>query len=938
MIRRMLLALCLCAAALCLAAPAAQAAFGLSEFDVSFAGPEGEAVTQAGSHPFAMTTKLKFLAEGGGGTVEQAAKDIFVSQPAGLVGNPTAVPTCTTAEFLSKRDGCPDASALGTISVELGASNGGGNFAAAVYNLQPPPGKAAKLGFWVLSVPVTVELGVEPTAPFKITGGPTGISQAVEVVAATLTLWGVPASEAHDAQRGTCFFENAGLCKANISETPFLTLPRSCTGALKTEYAADSWEHPGAREPDGLPRLTDPNWVTGFALTHDSGGNPRGLSGCGNLGFGPEIGIAPTSAQAESASGLDVSIDVTDEGVHNPVGNAAADIEAMEFFLPKGVTANPSAAEGLGVCSEAQIQAAGLTVQGCPEASKLGSLEVETPILEHHTLKGTFYLAEQERNPFGSLLAAYLVIRDEELGVFVELPAEIEIDEATGQLVTTVEELPPFPLEHVRVRLRSGPRAPLITPPTCGTYASKAILYPSSGGEPLERSSSFEVTSGPGGGPCPAAGRPPFAPGFEAGTANSAASRYSPFAMRLTRRDGEQDITRFSATLPPGVVGKLAGVGLCPDAAIAAAAAPGRKGREELASPSCPAASKVGTVLAGAGVGTALTYVPGSLYLAGPYKGAPRSVAAIVPAVAGPFDVGVVITRVGLKLNPATAQVEVDGAASDPIPHILKGIPLKLRDLRVYADRPEFTLNPTGCHTNKTLAQIFGSGTDVFSPADDVPAAASSRFQASSCASLGFKPKLSLQLKGPTRRSGHPAVHSTVTYPYPAGPGYANIAKAVVTLPPTEFIDNAHINNPCTRVQFNANNCPPKSVLGTAKAISPLLDEPLEGPVYFRSNGGERNLPDVVADLHGVFEVVLVGFVDTATPKTNPRLRTTFAGVPDAPVSSFELNLFGGNRGLLVNNTNLCAKKRTATVEMIGQNGRRYETQPTVKTSCKKKK
>jgi hypothetical protein len=924
--RRALLALWVCAAAAAILAPVARADFGIADFGVTFNGPEGEVVTQAGSHPFAMTTSIEFASQAGG-SVEEAAKDLIATLPAGFVGNPTAVPPCQIADFLTGRTGCPDSSAVGVIAVELAASSGSGTDRAPAYNLQPPPGTAAKLGFWVLGVvPVTIELGVSPTPPYNVIGGPTNISQGAEVLRADLTLWGVPALSAHDGDRGKCF-GTPKECPANISKTPFITLPRSCHGPLVTEYAADSWQHPGARLDDGLPDLEDPAWISGSAVTLDSAGNPIGTSGCGKLSFGPEVTASPTTTSAESASGLDVGIDVADEGIDNPEGIAQADIESLELRLPPGVTANPSAAEGQGVCSPAQFAAASLTVVGCPEGSKLGSLEVTTPILENHTLKGSFFLAEPYANPFGSLLAAYLVIRDAELGVFVSLPAEIEIDEASGQLVTVVDDMPPFPLEHVKVRLRSGPRGPLITPPDCGSYTSEAILYPSSGAAPLHSTSAFAVTSGPGGGPCPVA--LPFAPGFEAGSQNSAAGYYSPFSMRITRQDGEQDITRFSATLPPGVVGRIAGVPKCPDAAIEAAKS--KAGRAELAAPSCPAASQIGHVTGGAGVGTELTYVDGSLYLAGPYGGDPLSVVSIVPAVAGPFDVGTVVTRVALTLNPTTGEVEVDGAASDPIPHILKGIPLKVRDLRVYVDRPNFTLNPTSCDVFSTRALIGGGGSDPFSNLDDQLFGASSRYQASSCASLPFKPKLSLRLKGGTRRNTHPALLSTLTYP--PGPGYANVGAATVILPPSEFIDNAHINNPCTRVQFNANACPPNSILGTAKAITPLLDEPLEGPVYFRSNGGERLLPDVVADLHGQFRIVLVGFVDAK----NARIRTRFQGVPDAPVSKFTLNLKGGKKGLLVNSANLCAKKQRAKIDLAAQNGRHQRTEPVIKTNCKAK-
>lgn len=931
--RRALLCLSLLALALLMAAPAAQADFGVSKFSVQFTGPKGEAVTQAGSHPYAMTTQIAFESKEEGGTqvLEGAVKDVLLTQAKGFIGNPTAVPRCSDADFLTPAPPeldpaggplCSNASALGIATVELPKNpEGTTTYGGAIYNLVPPPGKAAKLGFWIAGFPVTVELGVAETPPFNIVGGPTNITQVTEVASSDFTLWGNPADPSHNPLRGHCVAadgQSRGECEAGASPVAFLTMPRSCEGQLTTAYAVDSWEDPGIRAPNGEADLEDPAWAHQTVPI----GDPKGMSGCEKLGFGPEVGVRPTAAAAESASGLEVEISVHDENVKNPQAEATqADIEATEFALPAGVTVNPSAAEGLGVCSPEQFRQASLTAPGCPQAAKLGTLQVRTPVLEE-TLEGTFYLASQYENPFHSLLAAYLVIRNERLGIFVKLAAEITTDETTGQIVTRVREMPPFPLESVKVDLRSGPRAPLITPPTCGTYATQATLTPSSGAPPLRRSATFQITSGPNGAPCPGPTQP-FAPGFEAGTLNNAASTYSPFYMRLTRQDGQQDITRFSATLPPGVTGKIAGLTQCPDANLAAAKQ--KSGREELASPSCPASSRLGSVLAGAGVGSALTYVPGSLYLAGPYNGAPLSVAAIVPAVAGPFDVGTIVTRVALNLNPATAQVEVDGAASDPIPHILEGIPLQVRDIRVTADRPQFTLNPTSCSVEQASAQIFGSS---------LAANPSARFQASSCASLGFSPKLSLSLKGGTRRGQHPALRSSVTYPYPSGPGYANIGKAVVTLPATEFIDNAHISNPCTRVQFNADACPPGSVLGSAKAVSPLLQAPLQGPVYFRSNGGERKLPDIVADLKGQFEIVLVGFVSSK----DGRIRTTFANVPDAPVKSFELSLFGGKKGLLVNNTNLCAKKRHVTIQLTGQNGAPHDTNPAIGMSCPKGK
>jgi hypothetical protein len=948
--KRAALTCCLVALVALAAAPAAQAAFGLKSFDVTFTNPAGETEALAGSHPFQMKTAFAVNTketEGGEVFPEEQVKDFEAIQVPGFVGDTGAVPQCPTVDFLERTEApnnatkCPNSTVLGYAQVEVAEGVGILHTIqnAPLYNLQPTPGSAARLGFNVLRTPITLTIGTAEEFPYQVVAHTRNISQILEFFSAEVTVWGVPADPAHDTLRGSCLAatpdektgepRSEGSCPAGENPEnprPFITLPRSCEGPLRTEYEMDSWQHPGV-------------WVEGFAETHDDANppNPQGMSGCGSLGFNPTAQATPSSTQAESSAGMEFEIDVADEGLKSAQGRANADIEALQIAFPKGLTANPSAAEGLGVCSLAQYEAEALETPagaGCPEAAKLGAIEAETPILPGHPLVGSMFLASQADNPFGSLLALYTVIRDPELGVFVKFATEVETNEKTGQLIAFSEELPPYPLSEVKVSLRPGPRAPFITPPACGTYTTEAALFPSSGAQPLISTSTFKIDSGPGGAPCPV-GSLPFHPGFEAGSLNNAAGRYSPFEMRLTRQDGDQDLTRFSATLPPGVVGKVAGIAKCSEAQIAAARARSRpgEGRLELANPSCPATSLIGHVLTGAGVGTALTYVPGFLYLAGPFGGDPLSVVAIVPAVAGPFDVGTVVTRVALTLNPISGQVEVDGRASEPIPHILHGIPLKVRDLRIATDRPGFTLNPTSCKVFSTQALIVGGGNDPFSSADDQLFGASSRYQASSCASLAFHPTLKLALKGGTKRAKNPALNALLTYP--KGAGYANTGKIATTLPNSEFIDNAHINNPCTRVQFDANQCPPSSVLGTARAITPLLDEPLEGLVYFRSNGGERALPDVVIDLRGLFHIILIGKVDTATPKSDPRIRTTFDEVPDAPVQSFELNLYGGKRGLLVNSANLCQKKRRASVEAVGKNGRRHDTEPVIRTSCK---
>jgi hypothetical protein len=931
-------------------APAATAALGFSELGLSFTEEDGSVTTQAGSHPFAMSTTLRVdtftIPEGGScdsplcDYPEGELRNLTVELPPGLAGNPFATPRCSPGDFAelnleSFGPSCPNASAVGLAGVRAEFSPlpaGADEFLYfPVYNLEPPPGVAAKLGFYVLGVPVTLESGVSEEPPYLLRATLTEVSQALLFYGSELILWGTPAASAHDPYRGTCLDARAfggivslGECPVEIPKIPFLTLPRSCEGPLTSSFVADSWEEPGV-------------FVEGTATTHGDSDppKPQGMTGCSSLEFGPELQAQPSATSAESPTGLDFTINVDDEGINSPTGVAQSDIRKIVAMLPPGVTANPSAAEGLGVCTKVQYEAADLTTPGCPSDSKLGSVSIETPILEDHILRGSVFLAQQddpstakpgEENPFDSFLALYVLIRDPELGIFVAQPVKVEPDEQTGQLSTIVEDLPQFPLSKINLRLREGPRAPLITPPTCGTYTTKALLTPWSGAADVTASSTFEITSGPGGGSCPV-GVLPFSPGFTAGSINNNAGSHSPFYMRLTRRDGDQEMTRFDSILPSGVTGVIAGVPRCSDVAIAEAK--GKSGRQEMAFPSCPSASRLGHVLAGAGVGPELTYVPGQVYLAGPYGGAPLSIAVVVPAVAGPFDAGTVVTREALDLDPNTAEVIVDGAASDPIPHILKGIPLKLRDLQVFVDRPNFMLNPTGCDEKSTRANLFGSFSDVLSPADDAPVALSSRYQAANCSALGFAPKLSLKLRGGTRRGDHPSLRSVLT----PKPGHSNIRRAVVALPPSEFIDNAHIQNPCTRVQFNADQCPPGSILGTARAFTPLLEQPLEGPVYFRSNGGERVLPDIVADLRGEFRFILVGFVDAK----KGRIRTTFATAPDAPVSKFVLNLKGGKRGLLVNNRSLCKGKLRARVRLVGHNGKVDRGKPLVKTSCKER-
>jgi hypothetical protein len=919
-----LLALALCLGAAL--APAASAEFDLKDLEVTFEDKDGNPTLQAGSHPYAMATNLALttVSTPEGDVPEGEIRNLTIEQIPGLVGAQTAVPTCDQADFSNRFEGrpaCPDATAVGYTAAEvefevIPPEEAGAFFHVPVYNLDPPPGVAAELGFVVLNVPVTIDVTVSPDPPYNLIATLENVPQAILLYRSKVVLWGNPAGPEHDELRGNCLGEIANTSTEPVSEgscplppgteqRAFLTLPRACAGPLSTVFAAISWA--------GVPAL-------GTAQTSD-GVEPRGIEGCEGLGLDAGIAAEPTTSSASSATGLRFELAVEDPGLLDPAQRAGSDIRKVVATLPEGMSLNPSAANGLQACTEAQYEAEGLQwspLAGCPQASKVGSAEVTTPLLDQ-PLAGDIYVAEQDRNPFGSTFAVYMVLRNARYGLLVKQAGRIDPDPATGRITSTFEEIPQLPFSKFELRFREGPRAPLLTPADCGPHTAGALITPWSGGPAISESSSFEISSGPGGGPCPPSPLP-FAPGLSGGTTDTRAGAYSPFYMRITRSDSEQDITRFDSVLPPGVVGRIAGLGRCPEAQIAAAQ--GRSGREEAASPSCPASSQIGTIKAGAGAGEVLSYVDGALYLAGPYAGAPLSILAVTPALTGPFDLGTVVIREALNLNPTTAEVEVSGAGPQgTIPRLLEGVPLRLRDLQIAIDRPDFTLNATSCEPEALRATLFAPQASA-SPAE--------RYQASGCAALGYKPRLTLALKGGTRRGRFPAVRSTLR----PRAGDANTARAVVTLPPSLQIENAHINNPCTRVQFDADACPPKSVLGTARAYSPLLDAPLEGPVYFRSNGGERELPDIVADLNGQFRIILVGFIDSK----GGRIRTTFADVPDAPVSRFELKLAGGKRGLLVANRNLCAKRQRARLALTGQNGRPSTTDAVVKTSCKKGK
>ncbi|HXS33183.1 MAG TPA: hypothetical protein VN758_05340 [Solirubrobacterales bacterium] len=657
---------------------------------------------------------------------------------------------------------------------------------------------------------------------------------------------------------------------------------------------------------------------------------PDKITDCDKPRFEPDVEIEPTGKQANTPTGLDVHVKIAQN--ENPNALATPPVKRFTVRLPEGMSFSPSFADGLKGCTLVQMQLGTNNPVQCPDASRIGEVELHTPLLPKSAV-GSMYLAAQGDNPFGSTFALLLVLEDtEERGALIKIPGKIEVDEHTGQITTVFNDTPQFPFDDLTLKFRSGPRAPLVSPPTCGKQViGIEVASYARPQEPVDASNTYQVTEGPNGTPCPPdSAHRSFAPKFSGGTLSPIAGAYSPFLFRLSREDNEQELSQVTTVLPPGLVAKIAGIPYCPEAAIASISTAEGTGINELNHPACPAASQIGTVSAGLGAGPGPNYFPGKVYLAGPYKGAPLSVAVVAPGIAGPIDLGNVVVRAALYVNPDSTQVR---AVSDPFPTILHGVILRARDIRLRMDRPQTTINPTNCSPMSVNGLITGVGGSLLSTADDSLFAASTPFQVANCGGLAFKPKLAFRLFGGTHRGSHPKFRATLTMP----PGGANIAAASVALPHSEFLDQGHIGTVCTRVQFNAGAgngtaCPPASVYGTATAKTPLLDETLTGNVYLRSSSHE--LPDLVVALKGKIDANVVGRVDSV----NGGIRNTFEMVPDAPVESFTLTLAGGNKGLLVNSRDICKAPAKATAKFTGQNGAKVTLHPELKSACGKAK
>jgi len=885
-------------------------------FDSDLIGRE----RQAGAHPYLARFSFDFnsVPKPSPSVPErtssvESVRNLRLDLPQGFLGNPTAVGECSPSQLLARE--CPRSSQVGYANVLLFPATDRlfENYQAPIFNMVHPRGAITDLAFEVVGNPVHIKASLDPANHYSIVTTVSNINESLVPFTSDVTIWGVPKDSSHDYERcgGSVVQISGNACPSDGPEKAFLTVPNQCEDASQvTLRDMDTWQNSGVVVPPVTYEL------------------PGKFSGCDAPRFEPDVEVVPTGKQANTPTGLDVHIKVPQN--ENANGLSTPPVKRTVITLPKGMSFSPSFADGLQSCALSEIRLANNDPVACPGASRIGEVTLSTPLLPK-PLQGSMYLAAQDKNPFGSMFALYLVLEDtEERGALLKIPGRLDVDPTTGQITAIFDETPQLPFDDLTLKFRSGSRAPLVNPPSCGVQTiGVEVASWAQPNVPVDASNTYDVSEGPNGTACPAdPARRPFRPSFSGGTMNPAAGTFSPFVFRLERGDSEQELSQVRTTLPEGLLAKIAGIQPCPDAAIASISTATGAGTAERDNPACPAASQIGTLSAGLGAGPGPNYFPGKVYLAGPYKGAPLSLAIVAPGLAGPFDLGNVVVRTAVYVDSSNAQVT---AVSDPFPTILHGVILRVRDVRLRIDRPETTLNPTSCEPKRVTAEISGIGGDLLSTADDSSFSAFDPFQAGDCGALGFAPKLSLRLIGGTRRSAHPSLRAHLRMPA----GGSNIARASVALPRSEFLDQAHIKTVCTRVQYAADQCPAGSIYGFASAKTPLFDQPLSGPVYLRSNGGERVLPDLVAKLRGPasqpVQVDLVGYIDSL----NGGIRNTFDIVPDAPVETFSLRLQGGKKGLLVNSQNLCERTHRFLARFKGQNGKVSVTRPVLKNGCK---
>lgn len=873
-------------------------------------------------------------------TITEPAKDrdiktLRVDLPPGLTVNPNAAPKCMLANFERELAGkvvpnCPE-SKVGEEEVTLVVTVGGviepspetlpgvtlpkgailppeekTGTKVAVYNLQPNAGEPALFGF--------VVAGEEKVFLKTEVAWQNDFHEAFTIE--------LPESKP-PFQPLVSRLVNFG---ATTGDGTYINNPTTCFNPNEYGHLYSTWYR---AESYGEPNATFPNGSTPFeSKVEETNGGVGKLvqqEGCGKVPFTPGIEVTPGTGNVDSPSPATVTTTL-----EYLTGKASAQQEShlrkAVVTLPEGMGLNPSGSNGLVACTDAQFKKGQRTYGNeCPAASIVGSAEIDSPPLSA-PLRGNIYVGEQKSmNPAsGEEFRILVEAKDQSQGIDVRLVGKTAANPVTGQLTTTFDEqevgelagklpegLPQVPFRSVKLKF-DGSKSILTSPPTCSTAQSNGQMEPwARPGENVMVTSKFTLSSDPGGGSCPTTlGARKFAPTYSAKSDSTKAGKYSPFRVNIARTDGQQELKVVNVTLPKGLTGKLAGIPYCSEADLAAAAQ--TSGKAQQANPSCGSNSMIGTATTVSGTGSNPVSLTGKVYLAGPYKGAPLSLGVITPAVSGPFDLGTVVIRIALNVNPITAQVN---PVTDAIPNVFGGVKLDIRSIAFNVDRSKFMLNPTNCAKGATAGVINGGGSDPSNPAAFSSYSVSSPYQATGCNKLNFKPKLHVRIYGPTTRAKNTRIRAILE----ARNGDANVARTALNLPHSLFLDQSHIRTVCTRVQLAAQQCPKAAIYGHAEAKTPLLGKKLKGPVYLVSSN--HTLPDLVADLRGQVNIQLHGVISSK----HGGLKTVFPEVPDVPVTKFILNMQGGQKSLIQNSTNLCKSPQRAILNIKGQNGKKVK-------------
>ena len=738
----------------------------------------------------------------------------------------------------------------------------------------------------------------------------TGISQVIPFASTHVVVWGLPADASHDKER---FLQGAP------------GEPAGCPGEATVACASSGGSVPHPSTLLVTPLIDNPSVCTQQpelatldVRTYQDDGDPSHAEAfyppttdCENQTFNPIFDSALTSDRTDSPSGLEIQLKALQ---FLGIASSPSSIRSASLVLPEGLSINPDAADGQLACPDALANFDSEGPSDCPNTSKIGNFDIVSPALDGPLL-GSLYMGEPKP---GNQYRVFMVASG--FGINAKIVAEVHPDPLTGQLTMSVTDLPEVPFEEFNMQLFSSDRGLVATPTQCHLYQANAHFIPWNPTlAPHDSAPNLTLAAGPNGSACPGQVRP-FNPRLVAGMSTPVGGAFSDFHLKLDRDDGDQFLGDLNFKMPPGFTGDLRGVGYCPEASIAAAAQ--ESGRTEQASPSCPASSQIGTSNVAAGPGTHPFHAVGRMYLAGPFKGAPLSIVAVTPALAGPYDYGVVVVRVALHVDPLTAQVS---AVSDTVPSIVGGVPIRMRSIQVNIDRPRFTINPTSCNPSSIDSQGIGDQGTVTN--------FSSYFHAVNCSTLPFKPKMTVKQIGgrrSSRRGGNPQMRFDLT----TRPGDANIKTLSVTLSSAFAIDQRHLGNICSEKELTEKQCAGRTPIGRASTETPLLDQPLSGPVYAVSGSG--GLPKLAFILNGQVNLLPRAETKSISKRGVGQLQTTVPVVPDAPIGHFSLTVFGGKTGYLVNTRDLCAHRPIVRLAFIGQNGRTRSEAAKVGVTCPK--